>query len=257
MVCPGLMAGGSCTMSVDGKFWIISDRIFKNIRKVVVSSLQVTTIAGPQVSSAGCQDGFNARFHEPAAHVLTSQYAFIVDRIGLTVRRLDLGTYEVSTFAGLCQTPGTADGVGINARFTFPTDITMQGAYLYVPDVTLIRKIHTTTAAVSTIQPTAVAGTYFVFMDFKVSTTCTPCTPGYACTSGAEIPCSKNFFCHAGISIPCPQQTITLAAGATSYLSCHCPAGTYGRVTSATTSSCFPCPIGNFCNATATSCSCL
>jgi len=243
----GLLAGGACTLSVDGTFWIISDRIYRNIRRVDVASLQVDTIAGPRggASNPGCEDGLDARFHEPVGQVLTSHYAFVVDRVGLSIRRIDLATWEVSTFAGFCETAGTMDAIGTDARFEWPTDIAMQGAYLYVSDMTRIRKIDSTTALVSTIKPAtepSIKSVYFVYIDLRMGTRCTLCP--------------QNHFCPAGVSIPCPYPTITLGMGCGSYLSCQCPPGTFGQVTGPNASNCVPCPVGKFCNAVASSCMC-
>jgi hypothetical protein len=254
----GLFAGGTCTLSADGTFYLISDRVYRNIRKITISSSLVTTIAGARdgASNPGCDDGFDARFDQPVAQVSTSSYAFVVDVVGLTIRRIDLATYEVSTFAGLCETAGTADGIGTDARFTYPMDIAMSGSYLYVPDLARIRKIDSTTALVTSLTPPAVAGTYFVFIDIRISTSCAPCAAGYDCSNGVATPCPQHHFCPAGIATPCPGQSVTLATGATSYLGCQCPAGTYGQVTGPTTSNCTPCPVGKFCSPTATSCAC-
>ncbi len=80
----------------------------------------------------------------------TSLYVACLD---FTIRRINLATGAVSTFAGRAGTAGTADGIGTAARFGSMEGLWGDGANLYVADLSnhVIRKIVLATAAVSTI----------------------------------------------------------------------------------------------------------
>jgi hypothetical protein len=130
------------------------------IRKIVISSLTVTTIAG---SSIGVTDGTgtSSKFNYPSDVCISSDssYALITDTGNNRIRKLTLSTGAVTGFVGSAiGTGGSSDGVGSNARFSGPFGIALApgGTFALVTDTTnkLIRKV-----VVSTLTVTTLAGT--------------------------------------------------------------------------------------------------
>lgn len=127
------------------------------IRKVVLSTREVTTIAGA-AGTSGSADGIGtaARFKNPqgvAAEI--TGFLYVADRGNFTVRKIALATGQVSTLAGMAEQSGTSDGTGSAARFTLLKEMVADHAgYLYVIDSQSIRKIATATGAVTTIPGT-------------------------------------------------------------------------------------------------------
>lgn len=112
------------------------------IRKVVVDTSVVTTIAGPpfgDLNPIGSDDGPapNATFNEPRGIALapSGAQAFVTEYGGNVVRQIDLASGMVSTLAGT-GTAGFADGAGVSAEFDKPNHIAIRpdGASLYVAD---------------------------------------------------------------------------------------------------------------------------
>ena len=125
------------------------------IRKVDIATGQVTTLAvclpTPQVAESAPYiiDSNEGTFDGVAIDDSQNLY-FFTDR---TVRRLALATGEVTTLAGLAGQPGTADGVGSEARFWWPQGFALDDdGDLYVADAPScsVRKIVLATGSVTT-----------------------------------------------------------------------------------------------------------
>jgi sugar lactone lactonase YvrE len=158
------------TSDGDGNLYV-ADTDNGTIRKVVLSTGVVTTLAGspglrPPMYQNGDGTGADARFESPAgiAFVKDSDgkgHLYITDPFSRTIRQLDLDTAEVTTFAGVADTPpvsGNGDGTGDAARFDHPMGLVSDGAdVLYVTDV-VIKKVVISTKGVST---ETVNGLYF------------------------------------------------------------------------------------------------
>jgi DNA-binding beta-propeller fold protein YncE len=118
----------------------------------------VTRVAGSG-GAGGSADGVGAaaRFWGPYDAVINAAgtIAFVTDTGNGTIRRINLSTDEVTTFAGSPGQTGSTDGTGAAARFAYPGGIAMSpdGSTLYVADVSnhTIRRIDVATAAVTTI----------------------------------------------------------------------------------------------------------
>jgi serine/threonine protein kinase len=112
-----------------------------------------TTIAG-QSGRRGTADGLakTASFVMPlGAAVDTAGNVYVAD--SYTIRKI-APSGEVSTLAGLAGYPGTADGEGSTARFSFPSGLATDSAgNVYVADRYVIRKI-TPTGWVTTLAGT-------------------------------------------------------------------------------------------------------
>jgi len=138
----------------------VADRLNATIRKVVLASGVVTTIAGT-AGMHGSTDGVgtSARLEEPDGLVFDGAgNLFFSDRGSTAVRRITLATGAVTTVAGSWGMSGSTDGVGPAARFTWPAGLASDGAgNLYVADVDsyAVRKIVVATASVTTVAGSA------------------------------------------------------------------------------------------------------
>lgn len=140
-------------ITTDGTYLYVVDRNNHTIRRIVIATAEVTTLAGtPDVD--GQSDGFGAaaRFENPEGITTDGDSLFIADNENHTIRKLDLSTGFVSTLAGLADNPGSANGIGAAAEFNDPRGITTDGIYLYVGDKNnhTIRRIDIDTAEVKT-----------------------------------------------------------------------------------------------------------
>lgn len=123
----------------------VADTGNNTIRKIDTARV-VTTIAGT-AGQPGATDatGTNARFGSPTNIALDPSGAlFITDMTASTVRRMELATGVVTTFAGAVGQLDYVDANGTSARFAMPTGIARDGAgNLYVSDTGnyVIRKI--------------------------------------------------------------------------------------------------------------------
>ena len=138
----------------------ICDTFNQTIRKLVIATGSVTTIAG-LVGIYASADGVGsaARFSYPRGIVYDGNgNLFITDSYNITIRKLVIATGAVTTIAGLALEVGTADGVGSGARFNYPRGIAYDGkGNLFICDTSnhTIRKLVIATQAVTTIAGTA------------------------------------------------------------------------------------------------------
>src|SRR5450631_2531792 len=138
-------------ITTDGTFLYVADSGNFTIRKIVINTGVVTTIAGA-VGAAGSVDadiGTNARFNILNGITTDGKNLYVTDSNN-TIRKIDLTTTKVTTLAGTPGTAGSADGTQAAARFNLPQHITTDGSNLYVTDFTgsTIRQIVLATSAV-------------------------------------------------------------------------------------------------------------
>ena len=134
----------------------VADSANNTIRKVVIATATVTTVAG-SAGRSGTDDGtgMSARFNLPQG--VASDGAgnlFVADSGNHTIRKLALATGAVTTFAGSAGIAGSSDGIGSGARFNFPQRVTSDGAgNLFVADAgnQTIRRVVLATGDVSTL----------------------------------------------------------------------------------------------------------
>ncbi|MDP2600523.1 MAG: hypothetical protein Q8P84_07330 [Deltaproteobacteria bacterium] len=155
----------ACAVEASGAAILIVDNGSNNIRRLVIATDAVTSLAGDVSSGSGTADGegTDARFDSPIG--ITSGRGgdsgiYITDTSNHTIRKLVLADNNaVTTFAGSAGNAGTADGTGSNARFNLPVGIVIDAtdSVLYVTDRgnSTIRKIVIATGAVTTIAGTA------------------------------------------------------------------------------------------------------
>jgi len=156
----GIAAGGAGNL-------FVAEMSNHTIRKIVLATGQVTTIAG-RAQSSGSADGVGsaARFFQPSA--LAADGAgnlFVADTFNNTIRKLVLATGQVTTLAGKAGSSGNTDGVGSAARFNWPYGVAAdRSGNVYVADYGnhRIRKIVVATGEVTTLEVkgTGIGGSY-------------------------------------------------------------------------------------------------
>jgi sugar lactone lactonase YvrE len=138
----------------------VADANNHTIRKIVVSSATVTTLAGLPGNAGSANgtggSGGTARFNTPLGVAVNAAgtLVYVADTGNHTIRVIDLtgGTPAVTTLAGTAGSPGNVNNTGAAALFNFPVGIALSGANLYVADSTnhSIRKVVVGTGVVTT-----------------------------------------------------------------------------------------------------------
>lgn len=118
------------------------------------SAPTVTTFAG---STRADGTGAAARFSWPHGVARNGTDLYVADAYDHTIRRIEIGTGNVTTVAGSAGASGSADGVGSAARFNDPHDVATDGTHLYVTDYGnhTIRRVALATWEVTTLAGTA------------------------------------------------------------------------------------------------------
>ena len=133
----------------------VADRGNHTVRRVVIATAVVTTLAGSP-GAPGSTDGTGtaARFNFPQN--IASDGAdnlFVADTFNHTIRRVVIATGVVTTLAGSPGVSGSTDGTGAAARFWVPRGLASDGAgSLFVADGynNSIRKLVIATGVVTT-----------------------------------------------------------------------------------------------------------
>ncbi len=141
-------------LAIDGSHLYVADTQNSTIRKVDVLTGVVTTPIG----SAGIHwsmdgTGPNAGFSFPIGIACDGTHLYIADTQTSLIRRIEISTGEVTTLAGRARFQGSTDGVGSDARFSFPEGIATDGIDLFVADTNnhTIRRIQIATGLVTTL----------------------------------------------------------------------------------------------------------
>ena len=141
---------GAEGITTDGTNLYVSDTGNHRIRRIVISTGVVTTIAG---NGAGNTDatGTAALFSNPSGITTDGTNLYVADAVNHRIRKIVISTGVVTTVAG--NGNGNADGTGTAALFSFQNGITTDGTNLYIADSsnTRIRKIVIATAVVTTV----------------------------------------------------------------------------------------------------------
>jgi hypothetical protein len=138
----------------------VADYSNSTIRKIVISTGAVTTLAGT-AGQGGEVDGTGAaaRFFGPAGLACDGTSLYVAN--ACTIRKVVLATAAVTTIAGQAATCGTLDGTGGAARFQAPSALALDSSgNLYIGDANAVRQIALATNAVTTIAGAAATSGY-------------------------------------------------------------------------------------------------
>lgn len=145
-------------VTTDGINLYVTDRGNSTIRKIVISTDQVSTIAGT-AGAFGSADGVGVavRFNYPFGITTDGTNLYVADSGNSNIRKIIIADGLVTTIAGTAVIQGSSDGIGIAAYFNQPMGIATDGTNLYVADSgnNTIRKIVISTGQVSTFAGTA------------------------------------------------------------------------------------------------------
>ncbi|XDD53340.1 LamG-like jellyroll fold domain-containing protein [Leptospira sp. WS4.C2] len=152
----------------DGSFIYLADSANAVIRKIDKSNGTTTILAGgntgggtvcPGTLTTNCQDGIGtaAQFNGITGLTTNGNNLFVLESAGRRIRKVNLATSVVSTFAGTGNAASADNVSGILASFNNPSWITMFNGNLYVVDRgnCTIRVVNPITTAVSTIAGAA------------------------------------------------------------------------------------------------------
>jgi hypothetical protein len=149
---------GPSDVTTDGTNLYVADSYNHTIRKIMIATGAVTTLAGSAGNFGSANgSGSGARFYYPSAITTDGTNLYVADSWNHTIRKIVIATGAVATLAGSAGVTGSADGTGTAARFSMPVGITTDGTNLYVTeeDNYTIRKIVIATTAVSTLAGSA------------------------------------------------------------------------------------------------------
>ena len=129
------------------------------IRKIVISTGVVTTLAGTGSSGSSNGTGTSASFNQPSGITTDGTNLFLAEHNNNLIRKIVISTGVVTTLAGTGSS-GSANGTGTSASFNNPYGITTDGTNLYVSDTYnhLIRQIVISTGVVTTLAGTGSSG---------------------------------------------------------------------------------------------------
>lgn len=155
-----LMPGG-------GAMALVADARGNAIRRVDLATAEVKTIAGSGEWELRDGLGTAAAFASPNDVTVSSAgtFALVADTENDCIRKIDLGTYEVTTVAGNYYEDvieGPVDGPAATARFMHPSGITLSpdAHYAYIADTGnhVIRRLDLAAGIVSTIAGSGLRG---------------------------------------------------------------------------------------------------
>lgn len=140
-------------LASDGTNIYVADNMNHVVRKIVIATGEVSTLAGAGVSGYVNAIGPAARFEGPRGVATDGTFVYVTEYSGHRVRKIEISTGAVTTVAGsMSGSIGTTNAIGTNARFHTPCDIVVVGGNLYVADYLnhSIRKIVISTSSVTT-----------------------------------------------------------------------------------------------------------
>jgi sugar lactone lactonase YvrE len=140
----------------DGTNLYVVDSGNNMIRKIVIATGAVSTLAGTGATGAQDGAGATATFYWPEDITTDGANLYVTDYYNEKIRKIVIATGVVSSLTGAANTAsavGVADGAGATATFRGPTGITTDGTNLYVADYwnNKIRKIVIATGTVSSL----------------------------------------------------------------------------------------------------------
>jgi sugar lactone lactonase YvrE len=165
----------------------VADQHNNEIRKIVISTGAVSTLAGSTIAGSADGTGTAASFNWPSGVVTDGKgNLYVADQRNNEIRKIVLSSGVVTTLAG-SVTAGSANGTGTAASFSYPTGIVADGNdNLYVADQhnNEIRKIVLSTGVVTTLAGSTAAG----------SANGTGTAAGFAYPTGVTIDSNGNIY---------------------------------------------------------------
>lgn len=136
----------------------VADTNNHTIRKIELTTDSVSTLAGsPGMSGAVNGSGAQARFNAPEGVAVLGGNIYVADTDNHEIREIS-PSGSVTTVAGAPGISGSSDGIGGDARFDFPADLTVESdGTLYVADTDnhTVRSIALSTGIVTTVAGSA------------------------------------------------------------------------------------------------------
>jgi len=147
-------------VTTDGTNLYVADSGSNKIRRIVISTGVVTTLAGTGAPGAADGPGLSATFSDPIGITTDGTNLYVTDAYNYKIRKIVIATGVVSSFTGVADTAspaGAADGAGPGATFGGAGGITTDGTNLYVidPNNYKIRKVVIATGVVSSLTGAA------------------------------------------------------------------------------------------------------
>jgi uncharacterized protein YjdB len=145
-------------MTTDGINLYVADFSSNKIRKAVIATGVVSTLAGSGTAASVDGTGTAASFNRPIDVTTDGTNLYVAEYLGNKVRKIVIATGVVSTLAG-SGASGSVDGTGTAASFTNPYGITTDGISLFVSELSnKIRQIDIATGVVSTLAGSGALG---------------------------------------------------------------------------------------------------
>jgi DNA-binding beta-propeller fold protein YncE len=141
------------SVAPNGIYALVADRNNNLIRRIVLSTVSVSTLAGSLSSGSTNGVGTNSKFSMPSGISISplTYYALVADTNNHQIRMIDLFTGAVTILAGSAGSPGTASGFGTAARFNFPMRVSISWDWFaFVADTSnhFIRRIEVSSYSV-------------------------------------------------------------------------------------------------------------
>ncbi|MES2826460.1 MAG: hypothetical protein V4732_22925 [Pseudomonadota bacterium] len=154
-------------ITTDGNNLYVLDTFNSTIRKIVIATGKVTTLAGTAGVSGYANDtGAAASFRHPRGITTDGTNLYVADTDNSTIRQIVIATGVATTLAGTAGVRGGADGTGAAASFSYPYGITTDGTSIYVADTdnNIIRKIDSSSPNSSSLASSSSGSTVAPFM---------------------------------------------------------------------------------------------
>ena len=138
-------------ITTDGTNLYVVEHGNHKIRKIVIATGAVTTLAGSSSGNTDNATGTSASFNRPKGITTDGTNLYVADQMNNRIRKIVISTGVVTTLAG--SSSGNTDATGTSASFYGPRGITTDGTNLYVADTDnhRIRKIVISTGVVTTL----------------------------------------------------------------------------------------------------------
>lgn len=124
---------GPSGITTDGNHLFVADTYNSRIRRISMTTGEVTTLAGSGSQALTDGTGASASFFFPAGITCHGAYLYVADTGNNAIRKIAIATAVVATLAGNGG-QNSQDGLGASAQFAGPQGISTDGTSLYVGD---------------------------------------------------------------------------------------------------------------------------